>query len=99
MPDEYVLTDSLDKLELGQQKQESDLRTIGYVPVSYTHLDVYKRQALDCESFGAEGITVHPRPDERHIRQRPSGGIRKVYFSLLSAAKEEKAENSNKSVD
>ncbi len=24
--------------------------------------------ALDCESFGAEGITVHPRPDERHIR-------------------------------
>ena len=23
---------------------------------------------LDCESFGAEGITVHPRPDERHIR-------------------------------
>lgn len=26
--------------------------------------------ALDCESFGAEGITVHPRPDERHIRYR-----------------------------
>lgn len=25
--------------------------------------------ALDCESFGAEGITVHPRPDERHIRR------------------------------
>ena len=24
--------------------------------------------AHDCESFGAEGITVHPRPDERHIR-------------------------------
>ena len=24
--------------------------------------------ARDCESFGAEGITVHPRPDERHIR-------------------------------
>lgn len=24
--------------------------------------------ALDCEQFGAEGITVHPRPDERHIR-------------------------------
>jgi len=24
--------------------------------------------ALDCELFGAEGITVHPRPDERHIR-------------------------------
>lgn len=24
--------------------------------------------ALDCEKFGAHGITVHPRPDERHIR-------------------------------
>lgn len=24
--------------------------------------------ALDCEDFGADGITVHPRPDERHIR-------------------------------
>lgn len=29
--------------------------------------DVVKA-ATDCESFGAEGITVHPRPDERHIR-------------------------------
>lgn len=29
--------------------------------------DVVKA-ALDCESFGAQGITVHPRPDERHIR-------------------------------
>ncbi|MEY5048439.1 MAG: hypothetical protein RLZZ175_1798 [Bacteroidota bacterium] len=25
------------------------------------------KTALDCERFGAEGITVHPRPDERHI--------------------------------
>ncbi len=24
--------------------------------------------AKDCEAFGAEGITVHPRPDERHVR-------------------------------
>lgn len=24
--------------------------------------------ALDCERFGAQGITVHPRPDERHIK-------------------------------
>ena len=24
--------------------------------------------AVDCERFGAQGITVHPRPDERHIR-------------------------------
>jgi pyridoxine 5-phosphate synthase len=27
-----------------------------------------QRFAIDCERFGAEGITVHPRPDERHIR-------------------------------
>ena len=26
------------------------------------------KTALDCERFGAQGITVHPRPDERHIR-------------------------------
>ena len=25
--------------------------------------------AIDCEAFGADGITVHPRPDERHIRR------------------------------
>jgi pyridoxine 5-phosphate synthase len=29
--------------------------------------DVIKA-AMDCERFGAQGITVHPRPDERHIR-------------------------------
>ncbi len=27
-----------------------------------------KKAALDCERFGAQGITVHPRPDARHIR-------------------------------
>mgnify|MGYP003292349627 CR=1 FL=1 len=27
------------------------------------------RVALDCEKFGADGITVHPRPDERHVRR------------------------------
>ena len=27
------------------------------------------KAALDCESFGADGITVHPRPDARHIRR------------------------------
>jgi len=29
-----------------------------------------QKVALDCEQFGAQGITVHPRPDERHIRYR-----------------------------
>ncbi len=27
-----------------------------------------KQVAIDCEEFGADGITVHPRPDERHVR-------------------------------
>lgn len=31
--------------------------------------DVLKT-AMDCERFGAQGITVHPRPDERHIRYK-----------------------------
>lgn len=32
--------------------------------------------ALDCEKFGAEGITVHPRPDERHIRYQDVWDLR-----------------------
>lgn len=34
--------------------------------------------ALDCERFGAEGITVHPRPDERHIRYADVRALKKV---------------------
>ena len=37
--------------------------------------DVLKA-ALDCERFGAQGITVHPRPDERHIRYSDVTAIR-----------------------
>lgn len=32
--------------------------------------------ALDCERFGAQGITVHPRPDERHIRRQDVRDLR-----------------------
>jgi pyridoxine 5-phosphate synthase len=32
--------------------------------------------ALDCERFGAQGITVHPRPDERHIRYEDVRNLR-----------------------
>lgn len=39
--------------------------------------DVIKA-ALDCERFGAEGITVHPRPDERHIRYSDVIELKKV---------------------
>lgn len=34
--------------------------------------------ALDCERFGAEGITVHPRPDERHIRYQDVFDLRAI---------------------
>lgn len=34
--------------------------------------------ALDCERFGADGITVHPRPDERHIRRSDVRALRPV---------------------
>ena len=37
-----------------------------------------RQVALDCESFGAYGITVHPRPDGRHIRYRDVYDIRTV---------------------
>ncbi len=34
--------------------------------------------AIDCQQFGAEGITVHPRPDERHIRYSDVRDINKI---------------------
>lgn len=34
--------------------------------------------ALDCELFGAQGITVHPRPDERHIKYNDVRDLRPV---------------------
>lgn len=37
-----------------------------------------EKVALDCEQFGAEGITVHPRPDERHIRYADVYALRPV---------------------
>lgn len=43
------------------------------------------RVACDCESFGADGITVHPRPDERHITQQDVydlAGVLKTEFNI-----------------
>lgn len=36
------------------------------------------QMAIDCERFGAQGITVHPRPDERHIRRSDVVELRRV---------------------
>ncbi len=37
-----------------------------------------KEAAINCQKFGAQGITVHPRPDERHIRYQDVREIRPV---------------------
>jgi pyridoxine 5-phosphate synthase len=34
--------------------------------------------AINCQRFGAEGITVHPRPDERHIRYQDVFDIKPI---------------------
>lgn len=39
--------------------------------------DVVKA-AVDCQRFGAQGITVHPRPDERHIRFQDARNLKPV---------------------
>lgn len=36
------------------------------------------KTAIDCQRFGAEGITVHPRPDERHIRYQDVFNLRSI---------------------
>ena len=36
------------------------------------------KMAMDCERFGAQGITIHPRPDERHIRKADVYDLKKV---------------------
>lgn len=42
------------------------------------------RMALDAERFGADGITVHPRPDERHIRYADVRALKKVLTKELN---------------
>lgn len=49
--------------------------------------------ALDAERFGAEGITVHPRPDERHIRYQDVFDLKKLIkteFNIEGNPKEQK---------
>lgn len=37
--------------------------------------------AIDCQKFGGEGITVHPRPDERHIRRQDVFDLKPVVIT------------------
>ncbi|GAB2462633.1 pyridoxine 5'-phosphate synthase [Hymenobacter qilianensis] len=40
--------------------------------------------ARDCERFGAQGITVHPRPDERHIRYQDVRDLKRIVTTELN---------------
>lgn len=40
--------------------------------------------ARDCERFGAQGITVHPRPDERHIRYQDVRDLKSIVTTELN---------------
>ena len=54
--------------------------------------DVVK-SAIDIQAFGADGITVHPRPDERHIRYSDVREIKKIItteFNIEGNCKEQK---------
>lgn len=49
--------------------------------------------AMDCERFGAQGITVHPRPDERHIRYKDVYDLKpllKTEFNIEGNPREQK---------
>ena len=49
--------------------------------------------AKDCERFGAQGITVHPRPDERHIRYADVYDLKKIVtteFNIEGNCREQK---------
>lgn len=49
--------------------------------------------AIDCQKFGADGITVHPRPDERHIRYSDVREIKHIItteFNIEGNPKEDK---------
>src|SRR5689334_19883219 len=54
--------------------------------------DVVKT-AADVQDFGADGVTVHPRPDERHIRYQDVRDIKKIIrteFNIEGNSKEQK---------
>ena len=51
------------------------------------------KAAIDIQQFGADGITVHPRPDERHIRYEDVREIRKIItteFNIEGNCREQK---------
>ena len=39
--------------------------------------------AIDCQRFGADGITIHPRPDQRHITKKDAYDIKHTIKTCL----------------
>lgn len=57
------------------------------------HIPDVLQAAINCQAFGADGITVHPRPDERHIRYSDVREIKPVItteFNIEGNPKEDK---------
>src|SRR5882757_3701333 len=51
------------------------------------------KAAIDCERFGAEGITIHPRPDERHVKYSDARALRpliKTEFNIEGNPREQR---------
>lgn len=49
--------------------------------------------AIDAQQFGADGVTIHPRPDERHIRYQDARNIKKIItteFNIEGNCREQK---------
>ena len=49
--------------------------------------------AIDAQQFGADGVTIHPRPDERHIRYQDARDIKKIItteFNIEGNCREQK---------
>src|ERR671912_735224 len=51
------------------------------------------KAAVDAQKFGADGVTIHPRPDERHIRYQDARDIKKIItteFNIEGNCREQK---------
>ena len=40
--------------------------------------------AISCQRFGADGITIHPRPDERHITRKDVHDIKPIIITVVT---------------
>ena len=43
---------------------------------------IYCKVAKDVQKFGADGITIHPRPDERHIRYQDARDLKSGLYRI-----------------